>query len=161
MADKILNDKFKIYYDVTTYQEVKAYENPVQEDDYLIPANAVAERPPIFDYNTHSCEWDLNLSEWVIEELPPEEIPEAQLNPQPGVDQLRHYRNRRLDTSESEGHGLGDRPFTEEELTYRQALRDFTETYTPELDERNFLNLDVIDWPVRPASLPVHDAQGD
>jgi hypothetical protein len=161
MAAKILNDKFVIYYDATTYQEVKAFENPVQEDDYLIPANAVEDRPPIFDYNTHTCEWDWNLSEWVVEEIPAQAIPEAISNPEPVIGQLRYYRNQRLKSTEVDGHGMADRPFTEAELTYRAALRNFPANYTAETNEQNFINLDVIPWPTRPSSLPVHIPEND
>ena len=62
---------------------------------------------------------------------------------------LRIERNRIL--QQSDWRDLPSYPGTDQEAwrTYRQALRDITETQTPELDE--FGNLTNITWPEEPA----------
>jgi hypothetical protein len=61
---------------------------------------------------------------------------------------LRIERNRIL--QQSDWRDLPSYPGTDQEAwrTYRQALRDITETQTPELDE--FGNLTNITWPEEP-----------
>ena len=61
---------------------------------------------------------------------------------------LRIERNRLL--QQSDWRDLPSYPGTDQEAwrTYRQALRDITETQTPELDE--FGNLTNITWPTPP-----------
>ena len=62
---------------------------------------------------------------------------------------LRIERNQIL--QQSDWRDLPSYPGTDQEAwrTYRQALRDITETQTPELDE--FGNLTNITWPEEPA----------
>ena len=69
-------------------------------------------------------------------------------------DEIRSYL---LETTEYDGNGLEDRPFDEELLTYRQALRDLPETSTLALDENGILKSATIDpdgigvtWPAAP-----------
>ena len=48
------------------------------------------------------------------------------------------------------GKGLQDRPFTEEELVYRQKLRDMPETTDFQVDENGVLT--GVKWPDPPES---------
>ena len=59
--------------------------------------------------------------------------------------QFDEIRSFRLGATERDGDGLADRPFDEELLTYRQALRDLPETSTIDLDETGLLTGVV--WP--------------
>ena len=59
--------------------------------------------------------------------------------------QFDMIRSAKLDFTEKDGNGLADRPFDEELLTYRQALRDLPETSTIDLDENGILT--GVTWP--------------
>ena len=59
--------------------------------------------------------------------------------------QFDKIRSFRLEITERDGNGLPDRPFDEELLTYRQALRDLPETSTIDLDENGILT--GVTWP--------------
>ena len=59
--------------------------------------------------------------------------------------QFDMIRSARLEFTERDGNGLPDRPFDEELLTYRQALRDLPETSTIDLDENGILT--GVTWP--------------
>lgn len=63
--------------------------------------------------------------------------------------ELRFQRNLRLKESEEAGKGLQDRPFTQAQLDYRQALRDLPANSNPSLDADG--NLIGVEWPVKPA----------
>ena len=62
---------------------------------------------------------------------------------------LRKERNMRLQVSEMNGKGLPDRPFTQEELDYRQALRDLPSTANPSWTAED--GLTNVTWPEAPA----------
>jgi hypothetical protein len=65
---------------------------------------------------------------------------------------LRHLRDQYLGHTEigmNKGKGLNDKPFSDAEIAYRQALRDLPSTATPELDENG--GLTNITWPEKPA----------
>jgi hypothetical protein len=55
------------------------------------------------------------------------------------IDTLRFHRDQKL--KETDLWGLQDYPSTEEQLAYRQALRDITSTYT---------SLGDVVWPTKP-----------
>lgn len=57
----------------------------------------------------------------------------------PDIDHLRHVRNEKL--KETDLWGLRDFPATDEQLAYRQQLRDITDNYT---------SLDDVVWPDKP-----------
>ena len=54
-------------------------------------------------------------------------------------------RSFRMKLTEDGGMGLPDRPFDDELITYRQALRDLPESSTIDMDENG--QLTGIDWP--------------
>ena len=56
------------------------------------------------------------------------------------IEYLRHERNEKL--KETDTWGLQDFPATAEQLAYRQALRDITNTYT---------SLEDVVWPTPPS----------
>ena len=64
----------------------------------------------------------------------------AELNALEPMRLLRQERNRRI--AETDWYVLPDRTPTQEQLDYRQALRDITNTYT---------SLDDVVWPTKPA----------
>ena len=55
------------------------------------------------------------------------------------LDELRTERNKRL--SDTDHYGLSDQTMTDAMTTYRQALRDITDSYT---------SLDDVVWPTKP-----------
>lgn len=57
----------------------------------------------------------------------------------PDIDHLRHVRNEKL--KETDLWGLRDFPATDEQLAYRQQLRDITDNYT---------SLNDVVWPEKP-----------
>ena len=59
---------------------------------------------------------------------------------------LREERNRRI--VETDWWVLPDRTASQEQLDYRQALRDLPSTASPELDEQGFLT--NVTWPTKP-----------
>ena len=59
---------------------------------------------------------------------------------------LREQRNQLLD--QSDWMAVADRTMTQEQIDYRQALRDLPETADPQLDENG--NLTNVNWPEEP-----------
>ena len=55
------------------------------------------------------------------------------------LDELRTERNKRL--ADTDHYGLSDQTMTDAMTTYRQALRDITDSYT---------SLDDVVWPTKP-----------
>lgn len=66
------------------------------------------------------------------------------------VIQMRIIRDELL--KESDWLAGQDRTMTSAEKTYRQALRDITDTQTPALDDNG--NLINVTWPAKPPILP-------
>lgn len=64
------------------------------------------------------------------------------------LSQIRRERDRRI--AETDWWVLPDRNPTPEQLAYRQALRDITQTANPELNEFDELNIGSVNWPVKP-----------
>lgn len=61
---------------------------------------------------------------------------------------LRLHRDKLI--AETDWWVLPDRTPTEEQLAYRQALRDLPEISTPVLDHQNPLGISGVIWPVKP-----------
>ena len=59
---------------------------------------------------------------------------------------LREERNRKL--QETDWWVLPDRTASQEQINYRQSLRDLPSTTSPELDEQG--NLTNVTWPTKP-----------
>ena len=62
---------------------------------------------------------------------------------------VRLKRNRKL--SNSDVMALQDRVMTDEQKTYRQALRDLPASATPKLDSSFKLDLTSVTWPTEPS----------
>ena len=62
--------------------------------------------------------------------------------------QVRKERNQKLAETEVDGKGMPDRPFTQEELDYRQALRDLPSKSKPKLNSK--LETTGVPWPTKP-----------
>lgn len=71
---------------------------------------------------------------------------EAKKN-QPVWDMFIEERNRRL--TETDWWALADRDITEDQKSYRQALRDLPVTAEPEMIDGEF-DVDSVTWPVKP-----------
>lgn len=92
--------------------------------------------------------FDVNGSSVTVDE----ELVQAKIAELEAAEPLRLLRiERNLILQQSDWRDLPSYPGTDQEAwrTYRQALRDITETQTPELDE--FGNLTNITWPEEPA----------
>jgi len=61
---------------------------------------------------------------------------------------LRIERDRLI--AETDWWVLPDRTPTDEQLAYRQALRDLPDTATPVLDSSNRLGISGVTWPTKP-----------
>ena len=61
---------------------------------------------------------------------------------------LRVERDRLI--AETDWWVLPDRTPTDEQLAYRQALRDLPDTATPVLDSSNRLGISGVTWPTKP-----------
>ena len=61
---------------------------------------------------------------------------------------LRKERKVRLDRTVMYGKGLPDRPFSEDELTYRQELRDLPASADPKWTSED--GLTNVTWPTTP-----------
>lgn len=61
---------------------------------------------------------------------------------------LREERDRLI--AETDWWVLPDRTPTDEQLAYRQVLRDLPSTATPVLDSNNILGISGVTWPTKP-----------
>ena len=61
---------------------------------------------------------------------------------------LREERDRRL--AETDWWAVADRTMSDEQKAYRQALRDITDTSSPALTDFDQLDIESVNWPVRP-----------
>ena len=61
---------------------------------------------------------------------------------------LRKERNFKINSTERDGKGLPDRPFSEDELTYRQELRDLPASADPKWTSED--GLTNVTWPTKP-----------
>jgi hypothetical protein len=64
------------------------------------------------------------------------------------LDLLRAERNKRL--TETDWWAVPDRTMTEQQVAYRQALRDLPNTSTPTLNSKSELDKSSVNWPVKP-----------
>lgn len=61
---------------------------------------------------------------------------------------LREERDRLI--AETDWWTVSDRTITQEQLAYRQALRDLPDTATPVLDPESRIGISGVTWPVKP-----------
>ena len=108
-----------------------AYPSPLESGVFHMPSGAVDVKPPPFDPETERCSWIGN--KWIVENLPAEVTPEVEWQKTP-MEQLRIERDRKL--VESDWWMLLDtEDASQEQLDYRQALRDLPVTASPTLGE--------------------------
>ena len=135
-----------------------AQEDPQNPGEYLLRDDDVKVEPPAFDINEKDCKFI--DSEWVLSkkvktiEINGEEVEdtyeEEASQPLTAREQFNGLRQEKLQIMELWGKGLQDRPFTKEELEYRQALRDLPETTDFKLDKNGVLT--GVNWPDPPES---------
>jgi len=97
---------------------------------------------------------DYNQITWFSEDIPKPTILEveakiAELKAAEPMRLLREERDRLI--AETDWWVLPDRTPTDEQLAYRQALRDLPENSTPVLDYDNWpTNISGVTWPTKP-----------
>lgn len=64
------------------------------------------------------------------------------------LDLLRIERNKLL--AQTDWWAVPDRTMTQQQIAYRQALRDLPDNSTPTLTERSELDKSSVTWPVKP-----------
>ena len=96
---------------------------------------------------------DYNQITWFSEDIPKPTILEveakiAELKAAEPMRLLREERDRLI--AETDWWVLPDRTPTDEQLAYRQALRNLPDTATPVLDSSNRLGISGVTWPTKP-----------
>ena len=96
---------------------------------------------------------DYNQLQWFSEDIPKPTILEVEakiveLKAAEPMRLLRIERDRLI--AETDWWALPDRTPTDEQLAYRQALRDLPENSTPVLDPTSQLGISGFDWPIKP-----------
>ena len=96
---------------------------------------------------------DYNQLEWFSTDIPKPTIVQveakiAELKAAEPMRLLRKERDRLI--AETDWWVLPDRTPTDEQLAYRQALRDLPTTATPVLDPTSPLGISGFDWPIKP-----------
>ena len=96
---------------------------------------------------------DYNQLQWFSEDIPKPSILEveakiAELKAAEPMRLLREERDRLI--AETDWWVLPDRTPTDEQLAYRQALRDLPDTAIPVLDSSNRLGISGVTWPTKP-----------
>ena len=133
-----------------------AQEDPLNSGEYLLRDDDVKVEPPAFDINEQDCKYV--DSKWVVSkkikyiEINGENVEDDSEPNKPltAREQFNGIRQEKLQIMELWGKGLQDRPFTEEELAYRQKLRDLPETTDFQVDENGVLT--GVNWPDPPES---------
>ena len=96
---------------------------------------------------------DYNQLEWLSSDIPKPTLAEvnakiAELKAAEPMRLLRKERDRLI--AETDWWVLSDRTPTDEQLAYRQALRDLPTTATPVLDPTSHLGISGVTWPTKP-----------
>ena len=105
--------------------------------------------------NTRWClvDEDYNKLEWFSTDIPKPTLEElnakvAELQAAEPMKRLRKERDRLI--AETDWWVLPDRTPTDEQLAYRQALRDLPDNSTPVLDNTTRLGISGVTWPTKP-----------
>jgi len=98
-------------------------------------------------------DYDYNRLVWRSDDVPKPSILEveskaAELKAAEPMRLLRKERDRLI--AETDWWVLPDRTPTDEQLAYRQALRNLPDTATPVLDSSNRLGISGVTWPTKP-----------
>jgi len=97
------------------------------------------------DYNQLEWPSDCGVPKPTILEL------EAKIDELRAAEPMRLLRiERDILIAETDWWVLPDRTPTDEQLAYRQALRDLPDTATPVLDSSNRLGISGVTWPTKP-----------
>ena len=96
---------------------------------------------------------DYNQLQWLSEDIPKPTILEieakiVELKAAEPMRLLRVHRDKLI--AETDWWVLPDRTPTDEQLAYRQALRDLPTTATPVLDPMSQLGISGVTWPTKP-----------
>ena len=104
------------------------------------------------------AEWTMNADDynqltWLSSDIPKPTILEVEakiveLKAAEPMRLLRIERDRLI--AETDWWAVADRTMTDEQLAYRQALRDLPTTATPVLDPTTKLGISGFDWPTKP-----------
>ncbi len=120
-------------------QELPEYVPPIQEDSDL--SDQAPSGPTPIQFVEHQREDGTiemrhpNYDELIAREEEPNDNPVVISDEQIALDELntiRAMRNTKL--KETDWWAVGDRTMTQEQIDYRQALRDITETYSSRED---------------------------
>jgi len=104
------------------------------------------------------AEWSMNADDynqltWLSSDIPKPTLAEVnvkieELKAAEPMRLLRRERDRLI--AETDWWVLPDRTPTDEQLAYRQALRNLPDTATPVLDSSNRLGISGVTWPTKP-----------
>ena len=113
---------------------------------------AILELAPDAHWGMTNCE-DYNSIQWLSPNIPKPtkaqvEAKIEELKAAEPMRLLRVERDRLI--AETDWWVLPDRTPTDEQLAYRQALRDLPDTATPVLDSSNRLGISGVTWPTKP-----------
>ena len=113
---------------------------------------AILELAPDANWGMTNCE-DYNSIQWLSSDIPKPTKAQVdakieELKAAEPMRRLRQERDRLI--AETDWWVLPDRTPTDEQLAYRQALRDLPDTATPVLDNSNRLGISGVTWPTKP-----------
>ena len=113
---------------------------------------AISELAPGANWGMSDCE-DYNSIQWLSPDIPKPSKAQvdakiAELVAAEPMRLLRNERDRLI--AETDWWVLPDRTPTDEQLAYRQALRDLPSTATPVLDNTTRLGISGVTWPTKP-----------
>ena len=124
---------YKAYWNKDTAETIVASESASEEGKYRVPEDAIDVTPPLFNPRLEFCKWDYVGNKWRVTRLS-------------AIERLRRERDRKL--IESDFWALSDRKMSEDQIRYRQELRDLPAKFSDSstlLDE--FGELTNINWP--------------
>ena len=156
--------KEKQFYNMHDASPVMGHESPREPGVFLIPGGAVDSTPPDFDKSTHTCVWDTESSDWIVDEIVVEEDTYMQKFEFDPMDRVRNVRNQLL--AMSDVYMTEDFPISADKKaewkTFRNKLRDLP-VDQPNPGGNNFINDGKLNitWPDRPDGVSYTDANGE
>ena len=115
---------------------------------------AILELAPDANWGMTNCE-DYNSIQWLSPNIPKPTKAQVdakieELKAAEPMRRLRQERDRLI--AETDWWVLPDRTPTDEQLAYRQALRDLPATATPTLREDGEIDYSSVTWPTKPSA---------